>query len=99
MKLKRVRGIICDRVYSISEDTIELKRIFPHEDYILWRVEAKYDNRKKANSYYVLAKRKIDAKNKFLTNLPWLNIISSINQVDRCDYNEVLSKPFDYLIF
>ena len=99
MKLKRIKGIVYDRVYAVTDNSIELKRILPHNEYILWRVNATYDKRKKSYSYYILAKTRIDAKNKFLTSLPWLNIISNISVVEEDDCKNILGKPFKYVVF
>jgi hypothetical protein len=99
VKLKRVNGIEYDRIYAVTNNSMELKRIILHDEYALWRVNATYNKKEKPCSYYVIEKTRTKAKTKFLTKLPWLNIIWSISPLNYEERKSALGKPFKYIIF
>lgn len=72
--------------------------MFLHDGFNLYCISATYSKRLKPNNYYVVAKDKKTARNKWLRNFCWLNIISKIEPVPINKQKFICSNPNKYIV-
>lgn len=88
-----------DWLYEVSGFSKVNTRALIVPGFHLYEVKAHYASRLPPNSYYVAATSKREAKGRFLGRLPWLDTITSIEQLSDEASELILSESSKHIIF